>query len=156
MKKRIITMLLAMIIAIAGVMNHGINVCAEGECEDVQMSAIMTDDSYIGYANSQTWGVYLSDGYSIINKISSSKVGAGGCTNAVVQCSVSLTSILERKVNGSWVRVTSWTQTNASSYYAMISKSVTVTSGYYYRVRSHHYANTDSASSYTSALWIGK
>lgn len=37
----------------------------------------------------------------------------------------------------------------------MISKSVTAASGYYYRVRSHHYASTDSATSYSSALWIG-
>lgn len=155
MKKRIITMLLSMIISVIGVMNFGIDVCAEVGTEDVEMSEIMTDDALIGYADNQTWGVYLSDGYSIINKISSTKVGAGGCTNATMQCSVSITSILERKVNGNWLRVTSWTQTNTNAYYAMISKSVTVPSGYYYRVRSHHYASTDSASSYTNALWIG-
>lgn len=155
MKKRIITMLLSMIISAIGVMNFGIDVYAAGESEDIEMSEIMTDDALIGYADNQTWGVYLSDGYSIINKISSTKVGAGGCTNAVVQCSVSITSILERKVNGSWVRVTSWTQTNTNAYYAMISKSVTVPSGYYYRVRSNHYASSDSASSCTNALWVG-
>lgn len=155
MKRRILTTLLAVIICFGGIINWEINARAEADSEDIEMSAIMTEDAVIGYAENQTWGVYLVDGYSVINKISSTKVGAGGTTNAAMQCTVKITSILERKVNGSWVRVTSWTQTNTNAYYAMISKSVTVGSGYYYRVRSHHYASTDSASSYTSALWIG-
>ena len=143
------------VICFSGVVNWEICARAEESVEDIDMSEIMTEDALIGYAESQTWGVYLIDGHSVINKISSSKVGAGGTTNAAVQCTVKITSILERKVNGNWVRVTSWSQTNTNAYYAMISKSVTVASGYYYRVRSHHYASTDSASSYTSALWIG-
>ena len=155
MKRKILIMLLMVVICFSGVVNWEICARAEESVEDIDMSEIMTEDALIGYAESQTWGVYLIDGYSVINKISSSKVGAGGTTNAAVQCSVKITSILERKVNGSWVRVTSWSQTNTNAYYAMISKSVTVASGYYYRVRSHHYASTDSASSYTSALWIG-
>ena len=155
MKKRFFTVLLAVIICFLGVMNWETNVKAESEGENIEMSEIMTEDALIGYANDQTRGVYLANGYSIINKISSTKVGAGGTTNAAVQCTVKITSILERKVNGNWVRVTSWSQTNTNAYYAMISKSVTVASGYYYRVRSHHYASSDSASSYTSALWIG-
>ena len=80
----------------------------------------------------------------------------GGVTNAAVKCTVKVTTILERKnSSGSWDRVNSWTQTNTNAFYAGISKSVTVASGYYYRVRSHHYASTDSATSYSSALWIG-
>ena len=155
MKRKILIMLLTAVICFTSVVNWEICARAEESVEDIDMSEIMTEDALIGYAESQTWGVYLIDGHSVINKISSSKVGAGGVTNAAVQCSVSVTAILERKVNGSWVRVTSWSQTNPNAYYAMVSKSVTVASGYYYRVRSHHYASTDSASSYTSALWIG-
>ena len=155
MKKRIFTMLLAILICMGSIMNWELSANAEGESEDIEMSELMTEDALIGYVENQTWGVYLSNGQSIINKISSSKLGAGGVTNATVQCTVKITCILERKVDGSWVRVTSWTQSNTDSYYAMISKSVTVASGYYYRVRSHHYAGTDTASSCTSGLWIG-
>lgn len=144
-----------MLICFTGLLNWNISANAEGESEDIPMSELATQDALIGYMQNQTWGVYLSSGQSIINKISSTKVGAGGVTNAAVQCTVKVTSILERKVNGSWVRVNSWTQTNTNASYAMISKSVTVASGYYYRVRSHHYASSDSATSYTSALWIG-
>ena len=155
MKRKVLTLLLSIVIGVTSILSWNMNVKAEGEGEDIAMSELMTDSALIGYAQNQTWGVYFSDGYSIINKISSTKVGAGGVTNATVQCSVSVTAILERKVNGSWVRVTSWTQSNSNAYYAIISKSVTVASGYYYRVRSHHYASTDSATSYTDALWVG-
>lgn len=155
MKKRVLTLLLAVSLSITGILNWQIDVKAEDTGEDIDMSYLLADSALIGYTDMQTWGVYLSDGYSAINKISSTKVGAGGATNAAKKCTVKITSILERKVSGSWVRVTSWSATNTSTYCAMISKVVTVSSGYYYRVRSTHTAGTDSATSYTNALWIG-
>lgn len=152
--KRKIIVLLAIVICISGIMNS--NIVVKAQDDDIDMSYIMTEDALIGGINTQTWGVYLSDGYSIINKISSTKVGAGGTTNAAVKCTVKVTAILEKKnSSGSWERVTSWSQTNTSSFYAGISKSVTVASGYYYRVRCYHYAGSDSATSYTGALWVG-
>lgn len=156
MRRRIMTMLLMLAICLTSLMCWDVNVNAEATSEDMDFSNLMTEDALMGYAYNQTWGVYFSDGHSIINKISSTKVGAGGVTNAAVKCTVKITSILERKnSSGSWERVTSWTQTNTNAYIAMISKSVTVASGYYYRVRSHHYASSDSATSYTGALWVG-
>ena len=132
-----------------------VNVKAEVPSEDIDINVLMTEDALIGYSQNQTWGVYYSDGSSIINKISSTKVGAGGVTNAAVKCTVSITAILERKTSsGTWVRVTSWTQTNENAYTAMISKTVTVGTGYYYRVRCNHYAGTDSSSSCTNALYM--
>lgn len=156
MKRRIITMLLAMMICITGIMSWNVDVNAQMESEDIDMSALLTENALIGYADDQTWGVYFSDGSSIINKISSTKIGAGGITNASKKCTVSINAILERKTSsGSWARVTSWNQTNTNAYSVMVSKSVTVGTGYYYRVRSNHYASTDSASSCTNALWMG-
>ncbi len=156
MKRKILYFVMAIAICITGIMNWNVEANAEEQCEDVDISTLMTEDALIGYLDNQTWGVYLANGYSIINKISSTKVGAGGTTNASVKCTVKITSILERKnSSGNWERITSWSQTNQSSFYAGISKSVTVASGYYYRVRSYHYAGSDSATSYTSALWVG-
>ena len=156
MKKRLLTLLLAIVMCITGMMNLKIEANAETAEEDIAMSELMTEDALVGYSQNQTWGVYYSDGYSIINKISSTKVGAGGVTNANVKCKVSVQAILERKnSSGSWGRVTSWVQTNESAYSAMISKSVTVASGYYYRVRCYHYAGTDASNSFTDGLWIG-
>lgn len=155
MKRRIVSMLLAVAICVTGVIQWDITSKAEGVSEDISLEELMSEDAIIGYADSQTWGVYYSEGYSIVNKISSTKVGAGGVTNAAVKCKVSVTAILERKnSSGSWERVTSWTQTNSSAYSAIVSKSYTVASGYYYRVRGHHYAGTDAASSFTNALWV--
>lgn len=156
MKKRIITLLLAFILCVTGMISWNMETKAETVDEDIAWSELMTEDAIAGYSQNQTWGVYYSDGYSVINKISSSKVGAGGVTHANVKCTVSVQAILEKQnASGGWGRVTSWVQTNQNAYSAMISKSVTVASGYYYRVRCYHNAGTDSSSSSTSALWIG-
>lgn len=156
MKRKILSFLLVLLIGIIGVIHGEQVVLAEETCEDISMEELKVDGALIGQIQNQTWGVYLASGESVINKISSSKVGAGGTTNAAKKCTVRITSILEKKnSSGNWVRVMSWTQTNEDSFYAGISKSVTVPSGYYYRVRSYHYASTDSATSYTNALWVG-
>lgn len=156
MNKRLLTLLLAVMMCVTGMVNWIIEAEAETTDEDILLSELMTEDALVGYSENQTWGVYYSDGYSIVNKISSTKVGAGGVTNANVKCTVSVQAILERKnSSGSWGRVTSWVQTNENAYSAMISKSVTVPSGYYYRVRCYHYAGTDASSSYTNGVWIG-
>ena len=154
MKKRILAMLIAFIICLSGVWYEEVETHAEEMGEDIDFSYLQTDDALIGYAESQTWGVYLSSGYSIINEISTTKIGAGGVTNATTACKVSVTSIVERKTSSGWEWVTSWTTTKSSSYSAMVSKSLTVGTGYYYRVRSLHYASTDSSSSWTNGLWM--
>lgn len=155
MKNRVLSLLLAVIMCIVGVVNMNVDVNAEVPSEDVELSVIETDDALIGYSQNQTWGVYFSDGYSIINKMSPTKVGAGGVTNANVRCKVKVNAILEQKnSSGTWVRVTSWLQTNENAYSVVISKSVTVSNGYYYRVRSYHYAGSDASSSCTNALYM--
>jgi len=152
MKQKFVAMLLAMVCCISAVFYSGYEVKAEDVGEDIDFSYLMTDDALIGYAQMQTRGVYLLDGYSIINKASSTKIGAGGVTNATTKCRVSVCPIVERLVSGSWVHVTSWTVTNASAYSAMASKSITVGTGYSYRVRCTHYAASDASSSWTGAL----
>ena len=154
--RRIIMLLMAMMILVSGMMNWKVDAKADTGSEDIELSEIMTEDALIGYATSQTWGAYFENGYSIINKISSTKIGAGGVTNAAVKCTVKVSAIVERKNDsGTWVRVTSWSVTNQNAYSAMASKSITVPSGYYYRVRCNHYASSDTASSCTNALWVG-
>lgn len=155
MRKRVISLVLAVMLCIAGVLNWRVDVKADAPSEDITLSEIMTEDALVGDAENQSWGVYFSDGYSVVNKISSTKVGAGGVTNAKVKCTVKVTAILERQnSSGGWGRVSSWSQTNENAYSAVISKSVTVASGYYYRVRCYHYASSDTSSSSTDALWV--
>lgn len=157
MRKRIVALLFALLLAITGVIAGEGKVYAEESIQsvqDVELSEIWTEDALVGYATSQTRGVYLLDGLAVINNAGGGKIGCGGMTTAAIKCKVSVTAIVEKKVNGNWARVTSWTATNASAYTASVSKTLSVGSGYYYRVRCAHYAGTDSSSSYTSALWM--
>ena len=143
-----------MMIGVLAVLGQGFETKAEDAGENIDFSYLQTDDALIGYAESQTWGVYLASGYSIINKISTTKIGAGGVTNAAVKCKVTVIPVVERLSNGTWNYVTSWTVTTSSGYTAMASKSITVGTGYYYRVRCTHSAATDVSSSWTNGLWM--
>lgn len=154
MKQKVLAMLMAVALCVTCIWTVDFETRAEDMGEDISFSELMTEDALVGMMESQTWGVYLLDGTSIINKISSTKIGAGGVTNAAKKCKVSTTAIVERLSGGSWGRVTSWTTTVASGFSATVSKSLTVTTGYYYRVRCLHYASTDYSSSYTNNLYM--
>lgn len=154
MKKKILSFLMTLTICLTGIWCGNINVEAEEMGEELDFSYFTTDNSLIGYMELQARGIYLAEGNSFISKIGSTKIGAGGATNAALKCKVSVTAIVERKTSSGWARVTSWTQTNTNALSAIVSKSLTVGTGYYYRVRSHHYASSDTSSSCTSSLWM--
>ena len=154
MKKKILALLMAITVCLSGTFYQDVETRAEDIGEDIDFSYLQTDSALIGYAEMQTWGVYLTSGYSIINKISSTKIGVGGVTNAAVKCKVQVVPVVERLSNGTWNYVTSWTVTTASGYSAMASKSITVGTGYCYRVRCTHSASTDVSVSWTDGLWM--
>ena len=154
MKQKVLAMLMAVALCMTCIGFVDFETKAEDMAEDISFSELMTENALVGVMESQTWGVYLLDGYSIINKISSTKIGAGGVTNAAKKCKVTTSAIVERLSGGSWLRVTSWTTTVESGYSAGVSKSLTVTTGYNYRVRCVHYAATDTSSSFTSNLYM--
>ena len=154
MKKRVVALLLALLFSVTGIIAGDGKVYAEESEQDVELSEIWTDDALVGYAVSQTRGVYLAEGVSIINDAGGGKIGCGGITSAAIRCKVTVNAIVEKKVSGSWTRVTSWTATNTNALTASISKTLSVGSGYYYRVRSIHYASTDASSSCTDSLWM--
>jgi len=156
MKKKILSILMAVMLCISGAFGGDFETQAEELGEGIDYSYLLSDSALIGYADLQTRGVYLLSGHSIIEKISSTKIGAGGATSAAKACKVTVTSIVERQTSTGWARVTSWSQTNENAYSAMVSRSLTVGTGYYYRVRSTHYASSDVSSSWTDALWMGK
>lgn len=154
MRKRVMALFLALLFSVMGMLNNQVEVKAEDVGEEVDISFLLTDDALIGYLDNQTWGVYLSDGYSTINDAGGGKIGWGGVTNAARRCTVSVNAIVERKVSGGWERVTSWSQTNSNALTASVSRTLLVGSGYYYRVRGEHSASTDASSSCTGALWM--
>jgi len=154
MKKRFTALFLAVLFVVTGVFVGEQQAVAQESVEQVTISDVWTDDALVGYSESYTRGVYLARGISVINDAGGGRIGCGGITEAAKKCKVSVTSIVERKVNGSWAQVTSWTSTNTYAYSASISKYLSVGSGYYYRVRSVHYASTDVSSSCTDSLWM--
>ena len=152
MKRRIMMFLVALALCICGILSLNTKSYAKEAGENVDLSYLLTEDTLIGYAENQTRGVYLANGYSIINKISSTKIGAGGVTSASQYCKVAVTAIVERQTTTGWARVTSWDATSNYSITAAVDRTLNVGTGYYYRVRSLHFAGTDTSSSCTSAL----
>ena len=118
-------------------------------------SAAEESAEQIGYITVQRRVVYLQSGYSQISKAGDGKITAGGSTIAQKLVSeVSIDVIVERKVGGTWKHYTSWTATKRNAFAVTSSKTLTVPKGYYYRVRSAHYANSDVSSSATGGLYI--
>ena len=154
MKRRIMAMLLALMLCVTGVFYQGFETKAEDMGEDLDISYLLAENTLVGTTGAQTRGVYLLEGNSFLNKISSTKMGCGGNTVAASKCLVRVTCIVERYDGSGWARVTSWTNTVESGFSATISKTLSVANGYYYRVRSLHYAATDASSSCTSNLWM--
>ena len=152
MKQKIVVFIMALVLFVTGSCITSVNAYAAESSTDVDISEIWTEDALIGYATLQTRGIYLVDGLSIINDAGNDKIGAGGITNAAIRCTVSVNAIVEQKVSGSWTRLNSWTATNTNALTAGVSKTISVDSGYYYRVRSVHRASTDGSSSCTDAL----
>ena len=122
--------------------------------EDYDVSYVSLDNALIGYMENQTRGVYLLDGYSVINDAGNGRIGCGGQTNAARRCTVSANVVVERKVNGSWVRETDFSKTSENALTVTASKYLYVAGGYYYRARTMHYAGSDSSASCTNALWM--
>ena len=138
---------------ITGTLNQNMVVHAQEPVNvDIEFSELLTDDTIVGYADSNSWGLYYASGASMINDAGAGKIGWGGVTNAARTCKVSVNAIVERLVDGSWTRVTSASNTVASGLIATVSKTTLVGSGYYYRVRCTHHAATDTGYSSTDAL----
>lgn len=154
MKKKLTMILLALVLCTTSLFAVDIKAKAKDIEEGVTYESLLTEDALIGNMQSQTWGVYLVDGTSIINDAGGGKIGAGGSTTAAKKCDLSVNVVVERKVGSSWVRVTSWTATNTNALVVSTGKTISVASGYYYRVRCVHRASTDASSSFTDALWM--
>ena len=154
MKKKLTMILLALVLCTTSLFTVNMKASAQETGEEIAYESLLTEDALIGNMQSQTWGVYLSSGTSIINDAGGGKIGAGGNTTAAIKCKVSVNVVVERKVGSSWVRVTSWTATNTNALFVTTGKTISVASGYYYRVRCNHAAASDGSSSCTSSLWM--
>ena len=137
------------------VIGANMTVQAADEPECVDGSYLLNDESSESTVGSMSRGIYLKSGSSTVTKAGAGKVAAGGTTLAQKTVSkVSLTVIVERLVNGKWVSYSSWSVTNYNTSYISSSKTLTVPTGYYYRVCCIHHANSDVSDSYTNGIYI--
>ncbi|MEG0190249.1 MAG: DUF6147 family protein [Lachnospiraceae bacterium] len=154
MRKRVLSMTCAVMLVFGMLCVPTAEVQAAEEVGAVIDGSVLTmEDSSQGELLNQTRGVYLQSGNSMINDAGTGRISAGGNTYATRSAKVKVTVYIQRLVNGTWEAYTSFTATK-TGYSVGASKTLTVPKGYYYRVVSRHYANSDTSSSATGGLYV--
>ena len=157
MRKKIVSMIVAVSL-VTGIfaMIPAEQARAAEEIITVDGSVLLEDaEESVGEMDVQTKGQYLQSGSSSIGKIGVGKIKVSATTIAQEKVStIKVSVIVERLVNGSWLRYTSWSASKKDGYSLTTAKELTVPRGYYYRVRSIHNANSDRGNSNTSGLYV--
>ena len=154
-KNRILSLIVAMIMVCTLLIGAQQNVQAADGQECVDGSYLTNDDSSEVTVGSMSRGIYLKSGSSNIVRAGTGKIGAGGNTvGQKTESKITVNVTVERLLNGKWAYYTSWTETNYNSVYVSSSKTLSVPTGYYYRVYCIHYANSDVSDSYTDGIYI--
>lgn len=155
MKKTIAMVLMLVVLASFG-MSGAMQVQAADELICVDGSYLLDDaDESVGDMEISTWGYYLKSGSATLSKLGTGKIGVGGDTTAQrVVDEISVTVSVQRLVNGNWQYYYTWSAEKTNAAYVSTSKTLTVPTGYYYRVICSHYAASDTGYSNTNALYI--
>jgi hypothetical protein len=128
--------------------------------EDEESTGYVDEDSiiYVGDEGDDDgislYGTYLLDGRSAIANAGNGKITATGVTTAHKSTKLKMTVVVQRYSGTTWDYITSWTATKSSGTYLSSSKTLSVTKGYYYRVRCSHSAGGESGYSYTDGIKI--
>ena len=154
-KSKILSLIMVMFMVCTLFISTQKNVQAADVPEWADGSYLTNDDSSEVTVGSKSRGIYLKSGSSSITRAGTGKIAAGG--NTVGQKVVSKITVdvkVERYVNGKWGYYTSWIESNYNSAYVSTSKTLSVPTGYYYRVGCVHYANSDVSDSFTNGIYI--
>ena len=154
--KKVIAMVLTFVILASFGMTGEMQVQASNERVCIDGSYLLDDaDESTGDMEISTWGYYLKSGMSSITKVGTGKIGVGGSTSGQrVVDEISVTVKVQRLVNGNWQYYYTWSAEKTNAAYVSTSKTLTVPTGYYYRVVCSHYAASDTGYSNTDALYI--
>lgn len=154
--KKVITMILTLAICASFGMSGAMQVQAADELVCVDGSYLLDDaNESVGDLRISTWGYYLKSGTSTLSEIGTGKIGVGGSTTGQrVVDKISVTVSVQRLENGRWYTYHTWSVEKTNAAYVSTSKTLTVPTGYYYRVCCSHHASTDSGYSNTNALYI--
>lgn len=171
MKRKLITVLTAMALVLALESGSVSKVLAADEdlgkvvdgsvlTEDEESEVFLDQDTiiFVGDEDDESgimpYGTYLLEGKAGIKNAGNGKITASGYTSAHKSCSLKLAVTVQRYSGGTWNYVTSWTVTKASGTYLSSSKTMSVTKGYYYRVRCNHSAGGEAGISTTDGIKI--
>lgn len=152
-KLRAVLVVSILILGVMVIPSKRVQAADVGECIDG--SYLIDENNSEGEDTKITRGMYLKSGTSSITEVGTGKIVASGKT--VGQTTVSKISVIvrvEKLVNGSWQAYTTWSATNYNSAYVSTSKTLSVPTGYYYRVYSTHTANSDISDSFTNGIHI--
>lgn len=154
--KKAIAMALTLVLLVSFGMTGKMQVQAADEVVCVDGSYLLEDENEaVGDMEISTWGYYLKSGTCTINKPASGKIGVGGSTTGQrVVDEISVTVCVQRLVNGNWQNYHTWSAEKTNAAYVSTSKTLTVPTGYYYRVSCSHYASSDAGFSNTDGIYI--
>lgn len=154
--KKAISVILTLVMVFGIGMAGGIQAEAADDLICIDGSYLLDDATEsVGEAVGITKGYYFKSGTSTISEIATGKIGVGGSTtaNRIVD-EISVTVVVQRLVNGNWQNYHTWDAEKTNAAYVSTSKTLTVPTGYYYRVTCSHYAASDTGYSNTDALYI--
>lgn len=154
--KKVIVAVLTLALILGFGMEGVAQVQAADELVSVDGSYLLSDaDESIGEIKILPRGSYLKSGTSSITKVGTGKIGAGGSTTGQrIVNKISVTVVVQRLVNGSWENYHTWSAEKTDAAYVSASKTLSVPTGYYYRVSCSHYAASDSGYSNTDGIYI--
>lgn len=149
MKKRMMKRSVALVMA--ALMSAGGTFSAQSQVRAADSVALLSESADVPVP----YGIYLQNGSSRISDIGKGWIAVNGTTVAhKIVAEISVDVIVERRIDGVWKRYESWTETKYNKAIVSSGKQFPVQKGYYYRVRSVHYANSDVSSSVTGGVLI--
>lgn len=170
MKKKLITLITAIALVVSfgsGSMSkvmaadEDLGMIVDGSMltEDEESEGILDRDTiiFVGDDNDSgitTYGTYLLGGTAGIKNAGSGKITASGSTTARKSCSLKLVVTVQRYSGGTWNYLTSWSTSKSSGTYLSSTKTISVTKGYYYRVKCSHSAGGEAGYSTTNGIKI--
>lgn len=157
MKKKLVSVIGAVVLVMSMVVGIGIPAHADTGQPLVDGSYLTDDEESIGYAVLRTRGEDLQAGYSKVARLGPGKLYAGGTTLAHHNVeSIQVSVVVERceEEGDDWEFVDSWHKENTNTNTVNSSKVMDVEGGYYYRVTCTHSAGNDMSSSFTDGIFI--
>lgn len=144
-RKRVLSLLCALVLLCGIILNSEIKVKASGG-EPIDGSYLTHQESSVGKAVQITRGAYLMTGDCSVSKAGRGRVYAYASTTANKDVDyVGVVVYVEQydEETEGWGQIDCWTVEDTDTYYVSTSKTVLVERGYFYRVRADHIAGPE-------------